>query len=69
MSGKIFDPGMGRYPLPGGAGSTNLSQSAICESGWGFHTAWSDIDSAGYRLPSLLELHMHRRIYDTVMRN
>ena len=41
--------GDGTLPSPGGAGFTNLSQSAIIRWGWGFYTVSGGIDPKDYR--------------------
>ena len=50
MYGSISDPGIGFYlPLAGDAGSTNPSQSAINQWGWGFHTVRGGNDQGNHR--------------------
>ena len=56
----LYHPGMRPYHLPsspGGAGSTNFSQSAISRWGWGFHTVRGGIDPGiTVFVPGVLEL-------------
>ena len=47
---KVILIGEGGLSSPGGAGSTNPSQSAISQWGWGFDTLRGGIDPGSHRL-------------------
>ena len=54
MYGILYGPGRERYPPRVRRNSTNPSQSAISQWGWGFHTMRGGIDPGDHRFPSRL---------------
>ena len=61
---KYLESGDGTLSSAGGAGSTNPSQSAISQWGWGFHTVRGSIDrGTTVFLHGVLELYMYGIIY------